>query len=518
MTRISIQLLKILLWVIISGIILLIVLSLLFGENIQKSLLNNINENLHSEIHVENMDISLIENFPSATLKLMEVYIQEAEGFQMDTLIYAKEIYTEVRLLDIIRKKFEVQRIVILNGLIKLKYNDLKNKNFNIFKKKEGGNKLNVRKVILLNSNVSYTNNINNTIIELFPEKLLLRIQQDNYTNLEIDGKLLSEQLTIYNKNYADKKKIHLTGEISFKKDSLFIRKSELNIEDVIMSITGGIYHKNITDLYIGCQNQSFKSIMENTPNHLIHIYNVFTADGLFSCEGNITGLITRRINPAFKMNWQLREGSFDLKNNPFTLRNIYMNGKINNGDSKNFEDTEIEATEFNAKTGNGTIKGFFNIRNLNSYFLQTELESIWDLAEINYFSENSPFFNLNGKLQANTYYNGRLSFNNNFKTHFRNSKHKTKATLTNVTFMYKNSSLPFTLDNVKCEIDDNKIIISESKCTIADSDLEFDGKVTDFIGYILKQDSSFEIAGNLKSVYIKFDEILTINKNDKKK
>ena len=108
-----------------------------------------------------------------------------------------------------------------------------------------------------------------------------------------------------------------------------------------------------------------------------------------------------------------------------------------------------------------------------------------WDLAEINHYFKDSPFFNLQGEFFANTKYAGHISFDNRFKDYFITAQHNSTTNLKNATFQYKNSPLAFNLQTANCKFTNNVIEVENSAFTIADSDLKFNGTITDLMAYI---------------------------------
>ena len=131
--------------------------------------------------------------------------------------------------------------------------------------------------------------------------------------------------------------------------------------------------------------------------------------------------------------------------------------------------------------------------------------------AEINHYFDDSPFFNLQGILSANTKYSGFISFDSKFENYFLESNHTSKVNFKEVGFTYKNFNLGFNLQAAKFTCKNNRFEVEKSAFTIADSDLDFSGNITDLIGYILKKKNKIDISGRLNSTYMKLDELLTL-------
>ena len=502
--RIFQTLLGISLLLLISGF----VITYFFSEKVEKTVINKIQEQMTSELQLGDVAFSLYEKLPSASVKITDLLAFEKEGFDNDTLFYAKTTYIELSIIDIILGKVDIKRVVVDNGKINIKYDSDNNPNFAIFKTNEkSNNKLTLNNLLLIDTHISFNRkrvNINWQTQEAFigfTEK-----------NIIINAKIFSEKLIVNNQDYIYKKQVILNTALEVIKDSILIQKgSTVHIENVKIKLSGEIFQGKILDLDFACEEQELINIIKNTPEYLKSIYRSFQANGIVNCNGNIKGLISKESNPYLEMVCNIENGSLNLKSRPFILKNVSLNAKINNGEQSGFHNTKIEISDFDAKTENGYLKGDFSIQNLNKYYLTANLNSSWDLAEINHYFEDSPFYNLQGKLNANTQYSGYFSFDNKFTNYFLAANHTSKTNFKEASFTYKNFPLKFNFNTAECTFKNNRIEVKNSAFTIADSDLDFAGDITNLISYILKKKNTIDITGKLKSTYMKFDELLTL-------
>ena len=502
--RIFQTLLGISLLLLISGFII----TYFFSEKVENKVVSQIQKQMTSELQLGDVAFSLYEKFPSASVKINNLLAFEKEGFDNDTLFYAKAVYIELSIFDIILNKIDIKTVVVSEGKINIKYDADNSPNFAIFKTNaESKNQLTLKKILLLNTQVNcQTKSIN---IDWHTTQAMLVFKGKE---LAVNAKLFSKELKVHNRDYVHKKNVKLLTTLSFQKDSIFIHKgSVIHIEEVKAELSGGIFYGNTIDLNFSCEEQELVTVIKHTPEHLKRIYSSFLANGRLSCKGSIKGLVSKTSNPALSMNCHINQGNFSLKSRPFILKNISLDAAISNGDERNFRQTKIEITQFDVKTENGFIKGDFTIQNLNKYYLTANLNSSWDLAEINHYFEDSPFFNLQGKLVANTHYSGYISFDSKFKNYFLVAKHSSTTSFKNASFKYKNFPLGFNFQSVNCTFKNSKIEVENSTFTIADSDLNFNGNITDLIAYILKDKNKIDVTGDLNSTYIKFDELLTL-------
>jgi len=502
--RIFQTLLGISLFLLIAGF----VITYFFSEKAEKTVINKIQDQVTSELQLGDVAFSLYEQFPSASIKIDNLLAFEKEGFDNDTLFYAKTTYIELSIIDIILATVDIKRVVVDYGKINIKYDSDNNPNFAIFKtNEESKNKLTLNNLLLFDTHISYSKKGVN--IKWETQESFFSFTERNVT---INAKLFSEELIVHSRDYIHKKKMTLDIALELKKDSILIQKgSTVHIENVKIDFSGEIFQEKIIDLNFACEGQELTNIINNTPEHLKSIYRTFQANGIINCNGNIKGLVSSESNPYLDMTCNIEKGNFNLKSRPFILKNVSLNAKINNGELRNFHDTKIEISNFDTKTENGFLKGDFSIQNLNKYYLSANLNSSWDLAEINHYFEDSPFYNLQGNLNANTKYSGYISFNSKFANYFLAANHTSKTSFKEVRFTYKNFPLGFNFNNAECTFKNNRIEVKNSALTIADSDLDFAGDITDLIGYVLKKKNTIDITGKLKSTYMKFDELLTL-------
>jgi len=479
-----------------------------FSEKIEKTVINKIHEQMTSELQLGDVAFSLYEQLPSASVKITNLLAFEKDGFDDDTLFYAKTTYIELSIIDIILGKVDIKKVVVDNGKINIKYDSENNPNFAIFKTNgENKNTLRLSNLLLIDTHIKFKKNGVN--IRLETEESFFGF---NEGDVIINAKLFSEKLIVHSRDYINKKQMILDIVLEIKKDSILIQKgSTVNIENVKTELSGEIIKGEIIDLDFACEGQELTNIINNTPEHLKSIYRSFHANGIINCNGNIKGLVNKESNPYLDMICNIEKGDFNLKSRPFILKNVSLNAKINNGKHRNFHNTKIEISNFDAKTENGFLEGDFSIHNLNKYYLTANLNSSWDLAEINHYFENSPFYNLQGKLNANTQYSGYISFDSKFTNYFLAANHTSKTSFKDVRFTYKNFPLGFNFNTAKCTFKNNLIEVENSAFTIADSDLDFEGDITDLIGYIIKKKETIDITGKLKSTYMKFQELLTL-------
>jgi len=517
MKQISKRILKVLLITVFSIATIFLIFKAYFSEEIETSIIKTIEKNLESPLILDNVRLTLYETFPSAAVKITNLLILESKSFNNDTLLFAKHAYIKVNLINIINKKYDLEEIIITDGKINIKYNDLNEGNFLIIKGASNNkNLVSINKITLTNTDLNIKKKTNSLAMSWFIKKSIIKTN-NQYYSLNTNG--VSKKLMVGTTNYMDSKKFAFIADTKITNDTINIINSDVTIGKVFFNMKGDVFNGNILNLNLHAKEQEINQIITHLPNNMQEFCSPFVANGKINCDITLEGLVDKETNPFFRMNYKINEGKFKLHSNSFELNNIKMYGDVSNGENRGFNSTEITANLFDAKTKNGYINGGFTITNLNNYFLSSNLKSSWDLNEVNNYFTDSPFITLSGKLFATTNYQGNIAFNRTFKKMFLNAKHTSNVKLQSVNFDYKGSALKFNFESANCKLKNNNILINSCETTISETDLSFKGEVKNLIGYIFGYAPKIYIDGDIKSTYTNLHELLSskdISKEEK--
>ena len=493
--------LYILLIIISSSIVLSLVLKNSYGEKMKEAVLNRVQENIEVKVNLSDIDFTIWKHFPFGTVTLNNLLILNKNN--EDTLLYSKNTYINFSLSDIVLKKDIVTHIALNEAIININYDAENQANYQIFKPIKQKQKTIIDEIILENTKISYIKKKTNINWEIL--QALIELKKDN--NINITSQAYSNKIKIGKINYANNKNCTVKLFLEKKTDTLHIYKnSQILIEEVLMQLNGSI-KKDWIDINVSAEKQQIKHLIRHMPNRFKESTAAFISKGLITFQAIIKGVIQKRNNPYFSMDFKIEDGYMEFKKTPFILQKINTNGKINNGEYKNFNSSFLEFIDFNANTKKGNIKGTFNISNFNKYFLNAKLNSNWDLEEINRYFEKSPFINIKGNLSASTNYQGNLSFNKKFKNYFLDANHISKINLKNVFFNHTGLEDKWQILNLNSIINHKDISINNSQISFAENRFNYSGEIDNIIPYLLQKSDMINISGNISSNKISFQE-----------
>ena len=95
-------------------LILLLVLPFAFQGKIEKIVKQEGNKMLNAQFDFSTLDVSLLRNFPSASVTLEDFYLKGTGAFENDTLIQAGELTAAVNLFSLFGDSgYDISKIII---------------------------------------------------------------------------------------------------------------------------------------------------------------------------------------------------------------------------------------------------------------------------------------------------------------------------------------------------------------------------------------------------------------------
>lgn len=131
---------KIALGIIAFFFVLLISIPLLFQDKVMNLVKTTINNNVNAKVDFSDSNLSLIRNFPNATVQLYDLTVINNVPFEGDTLVYAKEVNLKLKLTELLKNTSEqlnIQSFTIDNALVNVLVNEKGNANYDIAKPSE---------------------------------------------------------------------------------------------------------------------------------------------------------------------------------------------------------------------------------------------------------------------------------------------------------------------------------------------------------------------------------------------
>ncbi len=490
----------------ILALILLIFLGALisipyfFQGEITSKIKQEINKTLNAEVDFSDLNISLIKQFPDASIVLSGFTIVSNTAYKNDTLVQVKEITLTTSIPELISKNPKVNYIAIANANIHLKTNKEGLTNYDIIKPSDSTKttatesstgeslSLHVDSYSLKNINFYYTDESSN---------LISKIENLNHSG---SGKFSSEHLNLNTESSIEKINVtydgvHYLSNISFDwkalldinlNDSKVTFKENLaHINDLNISFHGSITSTENaiqTALDFSSKDLKFSSILSLIPSVYSQSLEGVKTTGNTSISGKVNGAYNKSTIPTFSIVMSAENASFQYPDLPKTVKHINILTEVNNT-SGIINDTKVSINKFNFQIDKDVFNATSTITNLTtnptvvaSANGTINLENLSHAYPINLEEE------LSGKLIANinTAFNLEAIDKNNFKE----IKNEGNLQLENFTLLSDIFPKPLLISNAKLDFNPKYIALNKFEATTGDSDLSIKGKINNYYGY----------------------------------
>ena len=468
-----------------------------YKDDIGQTLKNKISATTNLKSNYKNISLSIWEHFPYVSINLDDVLLSDStQNTKNDTVIYSAKASVNFNIIDLLVKKNIIQQIYLEDGIINLNKNQHQFLNQR-YKAEDQQKNSSIKELLLINIEFKFLDDKSKSNINCNVNECLIDIDEDIY---DLKAKIFSKKVLIGKINYLEDITNTLNLKLKFNDNQIsIITGSHILIEEVLAEISGVIGRKRLLNLSVATEKQQIKHIIRYMPKKFRALTKSFLAEGLIDCKGDISRKSDDK-NPSFAMNFNIKNGVFELKEKPIKFTNISTSGKITNGNLKNFQTSEIEFSNFSTNLANGKIFGNFKVNNLNKLFLTGNFNSSLDANDINNYFQNSPFLNLKGKINASSKYKGNISFDKKFSDYFLLAEHTSKLEINNMNFNYLNSPIDYSIDFAEITMNNENIIVDSSSLKIENNMLNYKGHIKNLVAYFTEKSETINLLGEIKS------------------
>ncbi len=503
--------------------------SYFYEDQVSQYLVEELNQYILAEIEVEDVNFSLLKKFPKASLELKNVlahskkgFFRDIQGFNTDTLFFAKSIYIQINLFDLLSKNYVVNSIHFDQGRINLFVDYLGDANYIFWNKNvdtEGSEfKLDLNQVKITQSDFLFCNDATKFLLKgnIYKVDFEGKFSNQNYL-MKIKSDLFINKMNIENTDYINDKNTKADLDLDIVNEVIRIKNGALNLDNLKFNVNGNIESagRKKIDLLISGKDLSLRKFIKNLPPKILSEFpNIIGQKGYATLNMNITGedIKTNRshIETMFILNdIQL----FDVERE-IRLSNVNIDGEYTNGSQNNSSTSKLTFKSFSANIESNSIEGTFEINNFINPQIKLDFTSEIYCDEIKNIFRLDTIEVLNGFVNASLKYNG--SYEDLRAVNFRDlftKDYTLHLKIKDGEFKLKNH--PLILTNISGDIDLNKTIYTDSLYfKILNNDFLIKGRISKLFEYFNDQDI-FNINANLYSRKINLDELALLFKSN---
>ena len=383
-------------------VVAILVIPILFKDDIQKAIDQAIAENVNADVYydIKRFNLSLIRNFPDATVSLGDFGVVNREPFAGDTLLSVDALNISVDLKSVIfgdQPRISGIRLNKPNVYVSVLEDGRANYDIAISSEEETA-----PTDTTATSEVAFTIdhweiNDANVVYEDLSLPMLMSIEHMNHTGsgdftLDVFDMQTNTEINRMSVNYdgieyLTNKKIVADADlnINLEESKYTFLENTFSVNDFATGFDGYVAmpDENIEmDLTFAAKDNSFKGLLSLVPGMYLEGFENVQTEGTFDFGGFVKGTYNETQMPAFQLKLLTENARFQYPDLPTPVTNIAVDLRVDNQDGI-IDNTIINMKSFHADLGNNPIDARLLLEGLSSYKIDTEIKAKLNLAEM---------------------------------------------------------------------------------------------------------------------------------------
>lgn len=480
-----------------------------FEPEVKDAIVYELNQHLNVPVDVEDINLSLLQKFPYASLRFSHVVIPEAVSDNPDTLIFIEDLYLQIGLLDFFSKNYKVSEAEINRGFFNMEIFEDGSDNFRFWK----------------NSNDSTEKTFSLTNVEVEDFEYLLKtgtgLELDIYINQgEANGNFGEDIFSL--KSDVDL----VTRSVFYDKDTLY-RETAIDGEvGLNIDTRAKVYTFESDNLLLGAEKLELIGSYNDSSENSFWTIRMKSESTELEKAVALTPLpnqaVFKTYHPSGNADLDLSiktENGFEL-----VLEFNGLKGEVIHAESTGKADiysgrgtfvlaqgqTNLKIDGLEAGIGPGRFTTSGEIQNFESPSFDLGLQGRLELADLKDFLNISFAEVLEGRIDIRGTLEGKIDQTNLSTARLlRGVNFLGEIVLKDGSFKTNGRSQVFEKIEGSFEIVENSIQTKKLTAEVGDNRFEIAGQINNALPYLTGNGGSLEILADLKSKKINLEQLL---------
>ncbi|WP_394750691.1 AsmA family protein [Spongiimicrobium salis] len=493
-------------------LIVLISIPLFFSSKIADIVKNKVNNSVHASFDFSAADVSLLSNFPQATLTLEDISLINKAPFAGDTLFAAKQVELKLSIGELFKGADDPIAIKSLNvdaAVLSILVNEEGSANYDIAKDEgtateiteedsaSGNFIFSMESYAISDATIRYEDAASKLVFEL------LEMQHTGTGDLSLEKSELDTQtealisFEMDSTNYLNKHKIQLDALIGvdLAESKYSFLKNEALVNQLPLVFDGFIQlhedHQEV-DIRFKTPSTDFKNFLGVIPEaYSQNIDNVETT-GNFAVNGNFNGIVDDTHIPKFNIKIKSDNASFKYPDLPKAVRSVYIDTDIVNATGIT-EDTYVDMKRLSFKIDEDHFNMTSRIANLlGNTQVNAHVDAIMNLAKLSQAYPMPEDLGLKGILNADV----TTSFDMNSLEQKAYGNTKVEGQLGLKDFEYATEELlhPVQINTTSVSFTPQRVSLNEFDGKTGQTDFQAKGTIDNLLGFLFNDE---KVEGN---------------------
>jgi hypothetical protein len=481
------------------GMLLLSIVGLAYfkKDDLISKALDDFNAGVEGRLLIGNTSISAFENFPYVSIDLQDIEIYETKAANTDAIIHIEDAYVGFDLWSIIQGTYEVKKIKLSDGFVKLIQYENGDLNASralaaieqpIATEETAASPLHLdlQAMELVNIDLLKINEANNLLAEAFIEEIQSSFSLVNdQVNATLDTRLLFNLVLDGDTSFLHHKHVSFNTAIAYNLNDqqLAINPTELLIEKASFLMEGSIDVKNDLnlDLKFSGQKPNFDLFLAFVPEEFTPLLNRYDNGGTVYFDASVKGQAAYGKMPHVEIDFGCAEAFIENTAVDKGVNDLFFKGHFTTGEKNDASTMALTIEDFTAKPETGTFRGAVSIKNFESPDIQMQVNSVFDLDFLADFLDIRNLEDASGKVSLDMNFHDIIDLDDPSKTIERlNESYYTELRVENLGFSSPAFPLPVRDINIHASMEGHKAVVDQFTIKSGNSDISITADISD--------------------------------------
>lgn len=505
------------------SIIVFVVLSLFMaqrflGSEVKNLFITEMNKFLVAEVQIDDVQLSLVKDFPFASVRFTGVRMKEATQLpSKNFLLTAETISLRFNIWDLLRKKYRVKNISLTDVEIAPHVYADGSDNFHFWKQTTGksNEKFNfeLQRIIIHNLHVKYINDVSLTFVDTHIPDFVVKgnFGSDKYA-LDLAGNILIHEFKSQATSYISERELNLWLILDVDNNSGLYNIQHGTVETGKLKLTTAgnfIYNdkqKQIT-LDVTATGSTLQEMLSLVPARFTKNFDDYKFEGKGDITAKVNGMIGENHTPAVSVRLDLQNGNITERKSGMSLRKVSTLAVYSvNQDGKN---EVLSIANLKANLGDGFVSGSLTMHGFSAPSIQCNLIASLNLNELQQFLKYEYFISMSGWLKLNAAFDGRIAdIDHPASSDFLNSSITGNGSIQQATLGLKNYDLPIIGIQSAFAFNGNDLQLQQLSFKSGRSDFLLRGTLGNLLSWIFVKNETLSVTGSLNAQRFDWDEL----------
>ncbi|MBW1295008.1 AsmA family protein [Aquimarina litoralis] len=503
---------------------------MLYIQNNQSEIIQGEIAKLNKEhkglIKVGESELSLFSNFPYVSIKVYDVQIFETKEEDASTIMDVKDIYVGFNLWDIIKGNYDIQSLVIEEGVFNIVIHEnnttnIQNSLASTSETEASSTNIHLKKIRFKSLDIHTLDEATNTDVEKFMYAGTGGFsQKENEIAGHIDTHFELNVIKDGDTTFIHNKHFEVHTDVVFNEDTgiLDISPSGIVMENGDFELEGSIDTKNDVDLDLSIKGTkpNFDMLIAFAPTDVIPVLEKYRNAGEIYFNAKIQGPANKGNRPFIKANFGAGKAFLENTKKAKKIDNMGFNGHFTNGENRDTSTMEFSLTDMTASLEKGEFKGSVFVKNFDSPEVDMQVNSNFNLDFITEFFELEQVQNASGEVSLKMNFHDIIDIDNPEKALQKlNQAYFAELIIKDLSLEAKELPAPLHDLNVNLVMNGKEANLNQFELAIGKSDLSISGFLSDLPAIVHHTDIPVDVHLDISSNTLDIAELTRFSKQD---